>query len=96
VDYLQIEWLSQPAWMGLGILAIIGVLLAFALGALHSEQHEIGVCESLLLPAAYFSLGVGFGGLVWRQPGNTAGVKQLLAAGIAYSLWRTRVPSSTA
>jgi tellurite resistance protein TerC len=67
VDFLYIEWLSKPAWMWLGFLAIVGVLLAFDLGILHRTQREIGVRESLLLSAVYFSLGVGFGGLVWSN-----------------------------
>ena len=65
MDFLNVEWLSKPAWMWLGFFAIVGVLLAFDLGVLHRRQREIGVRESLLLSSVYLSLGVAFGGLVW-------------------------------
>jgi tellurite resistance protein TerC len=86
VEFLQIEWLSKPAWMWLGFLAIVGVLLAFDLGVLHREQREIGVRESLLLSAVYLTLGVSFGGLVWWQLGDTAGIQYLTGFVVEKSL----------
>ena len=86
MDFLQIEWLSKPAWMWLGFLAIVGVLLAFDLGILHRKHREIGVRESLVLSAVYISLGVSFGGLVWWQLGDTAGIQYLTGFVVEKSL----------
>ena len=86
MDFLNIEWLSKPVWMWLGFLAIVGVLLALDLGVLHRKQREIGVKESLLLSAAYMALGIGFGGLVWWQLGNTAGIEYLTGFVVEKSL----------
>ena len=77
MDFLYIELLSKPAWMWLGFLAVVGILLTLDLGILHREHREIGVRESLALSAAYIALGVGFGGLVWWQLGDTAGLQYL-------------------
>ena len=86
MDFLHAEWLSKPAWMWLGFLAIVGVLLAFDLGVLHRKQREIGVRESLLLSAIYITLGIGFGGLVWWQLGHTAGMQYLTGFVVEKSL----------
>ncbi len=86
MDFLSVDWLSKPVWMWLGFLAIVGVLLALDLGILHRKQREIGVRESLLLSAAYMALGVGFGGLVWWQLGNTAGIEYLTGFVVEKSL----------
>jgi tellurite resistance protein TerC len=86
VDFVHIEWLGKPAWMWLSFLAIVGALLAFDLGILHSKQREIGVRESLLLSAVYMALGVGFGGFVWWQLGSTAGIQYLTGFVVEKSL----------
>ena len=77
MEFLVIDWLGKPLWMWLGFLAIVFVLLAFDLGVLHRKQKEIGVSESLLLSAVYILLGVAFGGVVWWQLGETAGIQYL-------------------
>jgi tellurite resistance protein TerC len=86
LDFLYAEWLSKPAWMWLGFLAIVSLLLAFDLGVLHRKQREIGVTESLMLSALYIMLGVGFGGLVWWQLGNTAAIQYLTGFVVEKSL----------
>jgi tellurite resistance protein TerC len=86
VEFLHTEWLSKPAWMWLGFLGIVGVLLAFDLGVLHRKHREIGVRESLFLSAVYLALGVGFGGLVWWQLGNAAGIQYLTGFVVEKSL----------
>ena len=66
IDFLYVEWLGKPIWMWLGFHALVAALLAFDLGLLHRDkEHEIGVKESLLLTAFYFSLGLAFGGWIW-------------------------------
>ena len=80
------DWLGKPAWMWLGFLALVAILLAFDLGILNRKQREIGVRESLLLSAVYLALGVGFGGLVWWQLGDTAGIQYLTGFVVEKSL----------
>ena len=53
--FLLAEWLGTPAWMWLGFLGLVVALLAFDLGLLHRENHEIGVSESLRLSAPYIA-----------------------------------------
>jgi tellurite resistance protein TerC len=77
LEFLGFEWLGKPAWMWLGFLAVVSILLALDLGVLHRKQKDIGVGESLALSAGYTALGVGFAGLVWWQLGETAGVQYL-------------------
>ena len=86
MEFLIIEWLGKPAWMWLGFLATVGVLLALDLGVLHRKQQEIGVRESLALSAGYLTLGVSFGGLVWWQLGQTASIQYLTGFVVEKSL----------
>lgn len=70
MDILTHEWLGKPVWMWLGFHALVAGLLAFDLGLLHRDKnHEIGVKESLLLTAFYFTLGLAFGGWIWWMLG---------------------------
>lgn len=70
MDFLTHEWLGKPVWMWLGFHALVAALLAFDLGLLHRDKnHEIGVKESLLLTAFYFTLGLAFGGWIWWMLG---------------------------
>ena len=77
MDSLLLEFLGKPLWMWLGFFAIVAGLLALDLGVLHKHNREISVRESLWLSAFYISLGLGFGGLVWWQLGETAGEQYL-------------------
>ena len=53
---------------------IVASLLAFDLGVLHKDDHEIGVRESLLLSAGYISVALIFGAWVWWYLGAQSGV----------------------
>ena len=77
MESLLLEFLGKPLWMWLGFFAIVAGLLALDLGVLHKHNREISVRESLWLSAFYISLGLGFGGLVWWQLGETAGEQYL-------------------
>ncbi|WP_255699716.1 TerC family protein [Jiella avicenniae] len=55
--------------MWLGFFTLVLLLLAFDLGVLHKENHEIGVAESLKLSALYVTLGLLFGVGVWWLKG---------------------------
>ena len=86
MEFLILEWLGKPAWMWLGFFAIVGLLLALDLGVLHRKQQEIGARESLALSAGYLTLGLSFGGLVWWQLGQTAGIQYLTGFVVEKSL----------
>ena len=77
MESLLIEYLGKPLWMWLGFFGIVATLLALDLGVLHKSSREISVRESLLLSGFYIALGLGFGGLVWWQLGETAGEQYL-------------------
>ncbi|TFG86496.1 MAG: TerC family protein, partial [Chromatiales bacterium] len=72
--------------MWLGFIAIVLVLLVLDLGVLHRNTREIGVRESIALSAAYISLGVGFGGLVWWQLGSGSALEYLTGFAVEKSL----------
>ncbi len=120
MDFLLFEFATKPVWMWLAFLGVVVALLAFDLGVLHRDDHEIGVRESLLLSALYVAMGLLFGAWVWTHLGPEAGMEYLtgfvvekslamekfppawsltatfaiLAAGVAYSLWKTRRESA--
>ncbi|MFD0936604.1 TerC family protein [Methylobacterium trifolii] len=87
VDFLYLEWLGKPVWMWLGFHALVAALLAFDLGLLHRDkEHEIGIRESLLLTAFYFSLGLVFGAWVWWYLGPQAGQEYVTGLVVEKSL----------
>ncbi len=65
--------------MWLLFLFLVVALLAFDLGILHKDDHEIGVAESLRLSAMYITLGLSFAGFIWWQMGATATAQYLTA-----------------
>ncbi|MEQ9635418.1 MAG: TerC family protein [Devosia marina] len=86
MDLLTNLFLGQPLWMWLGFLGLVIALLAFDLGVLHRDGHEIEVRESLLLSGFYIALGLAFGGLVWWQLGAQSGVEYLTGFVVEKSL----------
>ncbi len=86
MDFLMIDWLGKPVWMWLAFMGLVVVLLALDLGVLHRKQREIAVRESLLLSAGYIALGLAFGGWVWWQLGETAGLNYLTGFVVEKSL----------
>ena len=75
MEFLEQIWLGTPLWMWLAFLAVVASLLALDLGVLHKKEREIGVRESLMLSAGYITIGLTFGGWVWWQLGETAGMQ---------------------
>ncbi len=75
MEFLEQIWLGTPLWMWLSFLAVVASLLALDLGVLHKKEREIGVRESLMLSAGYITIGLTFGGWVWWQLGETAGMQ---------------------
>ncbi|MBV2187029.1 MAG: TerC family protein [Rhizobium sp.] len=86
MDFLWTDFLGTAVWMWLSFLALVIFLLALDLGVLHKKNTEIGIRESFLLSAFYMSLGVAFGGWVWWQSGQQAGIEYLTGFVVEKSL----------
>ena len=71
---LATDFVGKPAWVWLAFIGIVVTLLAFDLGVLHRDDHEIGVRESLLLSAGYIGAAVIFGSWVWWYLGAQSGM----------------------
>ncbi|RHZ93008.1 TerC family protein [Cereibacter sphaeroides] len=79
MDILLLLFLGKPLWMWLVFLTLVISLLAFDLGVLHKDDHEIGVAESLRMSAMYIVLGLSFAGFIWWQM-DAASTAQYLTA----------------
>ncbi|MFO0439512.1 MAG: TerC family protein, partial [Betaproteobacteria bacterium] len=66
---------GHAAWLWLGFIGIVITLLAFDLGVLHRDDHEIGVRESLLLSGGYIGIALLFGAWVWWYLGADRGTE---------------------
>jgi tellurite resistance protein TerC len=86
MEFLLLDVLGKPAWMWVLFLGLVLALLTFDLGVLHRKPHEIGFTESLLLSAFYIVLAVAFGGFVWWELGQKAGLEYLTGFVIEKSL----------
>lgn len=65
LEFLFILFLGKPLWMWLMFLTIVVALMAFDLGILHKDDHELGIAESLKLSAFYIFIAILFGGYIW-------------------------------
>lgn len=72
--FLATDFMGKPAWVWLCFVGIVAALLAFDLGVLHKDDHEIGVRESLLLSAGYIGAALLFGAWVWWLLGPQSGM----------------------
>jgi len=86
MEFFTQDWLSKPVWMWFGFLAVVLVLLILDLGVLHRKEREIGVRESLLMTMGYMAVGLLFGGWVWWQIGQDAGLQYLTGFVVEKSL----------
>ncbi len=75
LPFFMADFLGKPAWIWLVFIGIVVALLAFDLGVLHKDDHEIGVKESLLLSSGYISVAVMFGAWVWWYLGAQSGME---------------------
>jgi tellurite resistance protein TerC len=69
------DFLGTPAYFWVIFLAIVVGLLAFDLGVLNREDHEISAKESLTLYAGYVVVAVLFGTWVWFSRGAQSGLE---------------------
>ena len=86
VSFVAADFLGKPAWVWLTFVGIVGALLAFDLGVLHKDDHEIGARESLLLSAGYITVALIFGAWVWWYLGAQSGMDYLTGFMIEKSL----------
>ncbi|MBC7939623.1 MAG: TerC family protein [Chitinophagaceae bacterium] len=75
VELLQSPFLGKAVWVWLLFAGVVISLLAFDLGVLHKDDHEIGVQESLLLSAGYITVAALFGAWVWWFLGAQSGTE---------------------
>lgn len=74
-EFLHTDFLGQAVWLWLAFIGIVVALLAFDLGVLHKDDHEIGVGESLWLSAGYIAVAVLFGAWLWSHLGADRGIE---------------------
>lgn len=79
-------FVGYPLWVWLMFFGFVLALLAFDLGVLHKEQHEITGAESLKLSAFYICMGLLFGAWLWWYKSPTAGMEYLTGYLIEKSL----------
>ena len=84
--FLFADFSARPPGCGWSSLAVVITLLAFDLGVLHRDNHEIGIKESLLLSAGYISMGLLFAVWVFFQKGGDASMDYLTGFLIEKSL----------
>ena len=65
MDFLFTLWLGLPAWIWLAFIGVVLAILAFDLGVLHRDAHEIEVRESLVMSALYIGLGLAWAAAVF-------------------------------
>lgn len=86
MEFFTTLFVGYPLWVWLMFFGFVLALLAFDLGVLHKEQHEITVAESLKLSAFYICMGLLFGAWLWWYKGSTAGMEYLTGYLIEKSL----------
>jgi tellurite resistance protein TerC len=84
--FLHTPFMGQAAWLWLVFVTVVVALLAFDLGVLHKDDHEIGIRESLLLSAGYIGVAVLFGMGLWAQLGAERGLEYFTGFVIEKSL----------
>ena len=86
LQFLYEPFLGKAIWIWLLFIGIVVTLLAFDLGVLHKDDHEIEVKESLYLSAGYISVALLFGTWVWWYLGATSGMEYFTGFMIEKSL----------
>ncbi|MEK8030880.1 TerC family protein [Ideonella sp. DXS29W] len=83
MELLNTLWLGMPVWIWLTFLGSVLAILAFDLGVMHRDSHEIGVAESLKMSALYIGLGLAWAGAVYwiyAHYGNAGALDPQIAA----------------
>jgi tellurite resistance protein TerC len=69
---LYAEFLGKSAWIWYTFIAAVVALLAFDLGVVNKQDHEIGIAESLKMSAFYIAIGLSFSGIIWLLYNNAS------------------------
>lgn len=77
IDLLTNDFLGKSVWLWLAFLTLVGALVAFDLGVLHTQDRELGVGESLALSAFYIAIAMAFGAWLWWSMGPASGMEYL-------------------
>lgn len=72
---LSTDVFGTPAYFWISFIAIVAALLAFDLGVLHRDDHEISARESFLLYGGYVAIALAFGAWVWWSRGSQSGLE---------------------
>lgn len=70
MDFLFSNVMGTQVWIWALFLSFVVSLMVLDLGVFHKKSHVIGMNESLRLYAFYFSLGLGFGAIMWAWRGS--------------------------
>ncbi|MBN8632483.1 MAG: TerC family protein [Rhodobacterales bacterium] len=65
MDFLFVLFLAKPLWLWLVFISLVIALMAFDLGVMHKDNHELGIAESLKMSAFYIAIAIAFGGYIW-------------------------------
>lgn len=71
-SFLTGEFLGKATWIWLAFVGTVVALLAFDLGVVNKQDHEIGVAESLKMSAFYIAIGLGFSVVIWHLYNNAS------------------------
>ncbi len=77
LEFLTYDFMHKPVWAWLVFGAIVLILLVLDLGLLNKNDHVIETKESLIMSAGYITIALMFGGWVWWQMGEEAGMNYL-------------------
>ncbi len=72
---LQADVFGTPAYFWMAFIAIVVALLAFDLGVLHKDDHEISARESFIMYGGYVAIAIAFGAWVWWSRGAQSGLE---------------------
>lgn len=86
MSFLLADFLGQPAWMWVGYLTFVVVLLVLDLGILSRGSREISVATSMKLAAFYISMGLAFALFIWWRMGPNSAVLYLTGYVVEESL----------
>ncbi len=82
----ELRRFDVPAWLWIGFIVGVIVLLLIDLLVLHRDAHEISLREATISSAAWIALGVSFVAVVWAVLGGTAGSQYITGYVIEKSL----------
>jgi tellurite resistance protein TerC len=86
LSFLLTDFLGKPAWLWVGFLGIVLLLLAFDLGVLHKNDRDLGIAESLKLSVFYIAVAAAFGAWIWWSMGATSGMQYFTGYAIEKAL----------